>query len=213
MVIYLTTEVPDGFDSVGDVWALGVTIVHLLTGKFLFSAPDVTAYICRLKDYMHNPELYLTTFGVNKMWFPLLLRLLCPSYKQRVKRISELTSVRMVPDEGFYLRQKAETKEAKLFIMMDWLSKVCDCFFIQEQTKRDSLLLLEFSYPLLSPKDEVENMMLACSCLTLTNFAHQNKIIFPANVTWVSNKKFTDCDFVDYQNNLFDKLQGRVFIL
>ncbi|SPN78970.1 Serine/Threonine protein kinase [Brazilian cedratvirus IHUMI] len=206
-------EVPDGFDSAGDVWALGVTIVHLLTGKFLFSAPDVNGFICRLKEYMHDPQSYLEEAGVNKMWFPLLLRLLCPSYKQRVKRISELTNVKMLPDDGFYLRQRTETKEAKLLAMMNWLSEVCDCFFIQEKTKRTSLLLLQHCHPLVCPKDETENMMLACSCLVLTNSVHQNKTIFPADATWVSDEKFTDCDFALYQNDLFDKLQGRVFIL
>lgn len=206
-------EVPDGFDSAGDVWALGVSIVHLLTGKFLFSAPYLDTFIQRLKGYIHNPELYLTTSGVDKMWFPLLLRLLCPSYKQRVKKISDLTGVKMLPDDGFYLRQRRETKEANMQIMLDWLSKVCDCFFVQEQTKKASLLLLEHSYPLLCPKGEVESMMLACSCLTLTNSAHQNKLIFPADAAWVSDEKFTDSDFVLYQNNLFNKLGGRVFVI
>lgn len=112
-------EDPDGFDSVGDVWALGVTIVYLLTNKLFFYSSNVKGYLVLMQEYISDPEAYLTKTGVDKKWFPLLLSMLCPSYKSRVKRISDLTEVKMAPDESFYTKFEPITDHILTFVL-EW---------------------------------------------------------------------------------------------
>nr|WIL04391.1 protein kinase [Cedratvirus lena] len=206
-------EDPDGFDSVGDVWALGVTIVYLLTGKLLFYTPDsqnTQGYLTLMQEYISNPQAYLTKTGVDKMWFPLLLRVLCPSYKNRVKRISDLTKIKMVPDESFYIKFEPVTDHIFTF-MLEWGKGIFSYFSLSEDTIREMKRFYQHCYRMKLMWQE-HHMMLFCSCLTIINAMHQNKLICSGDVTRAIGNVFDEFEFVTYQNRLFDELQGRVFI-
>ncbi|SOB73946.1 putative serine/threonine-protein kinase [Cedratvirus lausannensis] len=210
-------EDPDGFDSVGDVWALGVTVVHVITGKLLFYSPDysnVQGYLRLMEEYISSPEAYLAKMGVDKTWFPLLLRMLCPSYKNRVKRVSDLTGVKLAVDDSFYSRVEPVTGPV-FTCMLAWGEKIYVYFSLAHDTIRESKLLYQHCYQKKNMQhvtDTKEHMMLFCSCLTIINSMHQNNLIHAMDVAHASSDAFDEVEFTMYQNKLFDELQGRVFV-
>jgi serine/threonine protein kinase len=210
-------EEPDGFDSVGDVWALGVTIVYVLVGKFLFSSQSTEGYLRLVEEYISSPETYLFKIGIDKMWFPLLLRMLCPSYKNRVKRISDLTTVKLRADETFYTRINPSPPVSKTFTRtMKWAKEVFAFFSLTDDTIRESKLLYQHCYRVKNMQlveDEKEHLMLFGSCLTIVNSVQQNKPIFEMDVVYIAGHVFEEVEFVMYQNKLFDDLQARVTCL
>lgn len=198
-----------GFDSVGDVWVLGVCIVYLLTGRFPFYAPfgDIQGYLKLLQEYISDPKAYLFKFGVDKMWFPLLSRMLCPSYQTRVKRISDLTLVKLQMDDTFYIRVSSDTNNIPLY-MREWIEKVFVYFTLPEEARRETRLLYQHCC---SNMESANQVLLFCSCLTLINSSQRNKPIYSSQINALGQDTFDEFEFVTYQNQLFDKLQGRVF--
>ena len=207
-------EEPNGFDSAGDVWALGVTIVSVLTNKLLFSTKELETFVSLMEEYISSPEAYLSKMGVDKIWFPLLLRMLCPSYKSRVKRISDLTCVRLSVDDTFYTKVEPVTGSSFTY-MLKWGGELFTYFSLKQDTIREIKLLYQHCYQrknMQRVSDTKEHTMLLCSCLSLINSMHQNKLIDVMDITSVCREGFDEFEFTMYQNKLFDELQGRVFM-
>jgi serine/threonine protein kinase len=68
-----------------DVWALGITLVFILTGRVLFYDTDSAQEVLdNMQAYIRNPKDYLLQNGVSDKWLSLVLQMLEPSANLRL---------------------------------------------------------------------------------------------------------------------------------
>jgi len=88
--------VPDKFLSIfyqpidrrySDIWACGAVFVYMLTGRDLISlGREVEDYLA----FVENPVAYLVDIDVPEEFFPILLKILQPQEKYRVRTVKEI---------------------------------------------------------------------------------------------------------------------------
>nr|WIL04979.1 cyclin-domain fused to serine-threonine kinase [Cedratvirus duvanny] len=203
-----------------DMWALGITLVFILTGKVLFYEEFP---LPALYEYLSNPKEYLMEY-VPLPWLDLVKHMLQPRQKDRPQLAIEVLQYPKfvkrafsTPIPGyapiFYNLDIQVTPDPKIKVLLEWLQEVVEEYEGNAFTFAATAGCLYYVYDDLTDKGQNRRILqcVGCACLLLMGKIYDANYIIPSDLVYMSADIFTEEQLYEQERKVMDKLSGRLY--
>jgi serine/threonine protein kinase len=206
-----------------DMWALGITLVFILTGETLFYDEDA---LSSMYEYINEPREYLQRNlpSLSPSWLSLLENMLKPRQEERIHLAREVLQYpefvkrslsTPIPGSApiFYNLDITVTQDPKVRVLTEWLEEVRTEYNLNSFTLAATIACLYYVYDDLTDKGKNRAIIqsVGCACLYLMSKIYDAQPPYPEDLTYISAEVFTREQLLEQEKRVMDKLQGRLY--
>ncbi len=200
-----------------DIWALGVTFIFILIGKYPFgcSPQDIVKFQL---VYFRDRSRYLDTLGVPREWIPMLLTMLEPDVRLRVRKAETVLDDELFKEypHDFELQNNLNplvlsvedyiNNKNSVDSVVSWSDKIFGSGDFCSLARESSLTMF---YHMM---DDEDHILLFCACLLLSSKLYGTLVDPDDLVSLVPRPRKIDLDdLIEMEKKIILKLGGILY--